>query len=204
MQKGKSSLLTVDLENEGRLPRKFYERNSVEVAREMVGMHLVRRIDMTETVGMIVEAEAYGGGDDPASYAFKATPKSLPMFGRAGHAYIVSIHGHNCFNATTEKPGIPGAVLVRAVEPVRGIGRMKRNRRAKNLQNLSNGPGKLTQAMDITRDLNGLDLTESKKLFVRMPNLAIESSMVSARRIGVKDERLWRFYLKGSKFVSRR
>ena len=189
------------------LPRSFYTRDTLTVARELLAKHLVRRVGESELVGRIVEVEAYGGADDPASHAYRGmTPRNQVMFGEGGFAYVYFTYGkHYCFNVTTEKEGVPGAVLIRALQSVSGIEMMQKNRGVKRLRDLTNGPGKLTQAMSITKEQNGLDLASSRELFIFKPRVKDDFEVASARRIGIRVgvEKPWRFYIK-NKFVSRR
>ncbi|RLI06143.1 DNA-3-methyladenine glycosylase [Candidatus Bathyarchaeota archaeon] len=195
------------LKNPEVLPRSFYSRDTLTVAKELLGKYLVRQVGRKMVVGKIVEVEAYGGSDDPASHAYRGiTPRNKLMFGEAGHAYIYFTYGnHYCLNVTTEKEGKPGAVLIRAIEPVKGIDLMKKHRKT-SLENLTNGPGKLTQALKITKKQNGLDLTKKGELFICFPQNKEKIEIVSSRRIGIKvgTEKLWRFYIKNNPFVSKR
>jgi len=190
------------------LPRSFYMRDTLTVARELLAKHLVRRVGESELVGRIVEVEAYGGADDPASHAYRGmTPRNQVMFGKGGIAYVYFTYGkHYCFNVTTEKEGVPGAVLIRALQSVSGIEMMQKNREVKTLRDLTNGPGKLTQAMSITKKQNGLDLARSRELFIFKPRVKDDFKVASARRIGIRvgAEKPWRFYIKNNKFVSRK
>jgi len=190
------------------LPGAFYARNTLIVAKELLGKHLVRRAKGGEMVGKIAEVEAYRGSDDPASHAYKGqTPRNKLMFGKAGVAYIYFIYGnYYCLNVTTEKEGTPGAVLFRALEPIEGIEAMQKNRGTKSLSNLTNGPGKLTQAMNITKKQNGLDITIEEELFIYDPEEREIPEIVSAKRIGVKAglDKPWRYYIKNNRFVSRK
>jgi len=190
------------------LNRSFYCRNTLTVAKQLLGKLLVRELPEGKVAGKIVEVEAYRGSDDPASHAYKGkTQRNQIMFGEGGYAYIYFIYGkHFCLNVTTEKVGVPGAVLIRAVEPVYGIEIMKRKRRTENVKNLTNGPGKLTQAMDITVELNGWDLTRGEKLYICDLDVVEPFEVVSSGRIGVKAgaDKPWRFFIKGNLFVSKR
>ena len=190
------------------LPRSFFTRDTPTVARGLLAKHLVRRVGESELVGRIVEVEAYGGADDPASHAYRGmTPRNQVMFGKGGFAYVYFTYGkHYCFNVTTEKEGVPGAVLIRALQSVSGIEMMQKNREVKRLRDLTNGPGKLTQAMSITKEQNGLDLASSRELFIFEPRVKHDFEVASARRIGIRVgvEKPWRFYIKNNKFVSRR
>jgi len=157
--------------------------------------------------GKIVEVEAYRGSDDPASHAFRGrTPRNAPMFGEAGHAYIYFTYGnHYCLNVTTQESGIPGAVLIRAIEPLDGLSAMKRLRPNVPELTLTNGPGKLTKALAIDKTLNEIDLTKAGPLFI---TVADEEHFKIARstRVGITagTERLWRFYISGNRYVSRK
>ena len=189
------------------LPRSFYERGTLTVARALLSKRVVRRNGRAMLVGRIVEVEAYGGRNDPASHAYRGrTPRNLPMFGEPGHAYIYFTYGnHYCLNVTTQPAGIPGAVLIRAVEPLNGLDAMRRLRPSVAELQLTNGPGKLTKALGIDRSLNEIDLTRQGPLFIA--NAGSESSFVIERspRIGITlgIERLWRFYVKSNRYVSR-
>lgn len=131
------------------LTRDFYVRDTVRVARELLGTRLVRVKGRSRMVGRIVEVEAYRGSDDPASHAFRGlTPRNEPMFGEPGHAYIYFTYGnHYCLNVTAKKSGTPGAVLIRALAPLRGLETMRQLRPAVSDIELTNGPGKLTKAL---------------------------------------------------------
>jgi DNA-3-methyladenine glycosylase len=179
----------------------------VTVAKELLGKLLVRRLD-EELIGRIVEVEAYGGEDDPASHAFRGvTERCRLMFGVGGFAYVYFTYGkHWCFNVTTGLEGVAGAVLVRALEPLEGIEIMRRNRGRKRLVELTNGPAKLTQALSINGKQNGVDLTMNGELFVC--ELEVEDGgfdVVVAGRVGIRvgAEKPWRFYIKDNRFVSR-
>src|SRR5208337_5001468 len=112
------------------LPSAFFERDTVKVAPDLLGKYLVRLKDRERLIGRIVEVEAYRGSDDPASHAFRGlTPRNAAMFGDPGHAYVYFTYGHHyCLNVTTQKAGTPGAVLLRALQPVEGINAMRRFR----------------------------------------------------------------------------
>lgn len=189
------------------LPRSFYNRDTLEVAQKLLGKFLVRRTSIGDIVAKIVEVEAYRGNDDPASHAYKGeTPRNRLMFGKPGFAYIYFIYGnHYCLNVTTEREGVPGAVLIRAVEIVEGLELARKNREATSLANLSNGPGKLTKALNISKIHNGVDLTNPDELFICAPKIIESFETTTSRRVGVKAgvEKPWRFYIKNSKFISR-
>ena len=185
--------------------RSFFERDSVSVARELLGYTLVRVKDGRRLSGVIVEVEAYGGSTDPASHAYRGrSPRNAVMFGEGGHAYVYFVYGfHNCLNFTTEKESVPGAVLIRALEPKEGVEEMMKGRRVRRLEDLANGPGKLTAAMGIDRGFNGEDLLNSERLFVEegpRPKKVQRSARVGIR---VGTDRPWRFFVVGSGYVSR-
>jgi DNA-3-methyladenine glycosylase len=188
------------------LPRGFYERNTITVARELLGKILIRRIDGITLAGRIVETEAYCGFRDPASHAFKGkTQRNSVMFSRGGLAYVYFIYGSSyCLNATTEREGKPGAVLIRALEPVRGHRRMIRNRGKDIVHQLTNGPGKLTKALAIDGVFNGEDMVKSKRLFVLGGERP--AHVTSSPRIGIRKgrEQQWRYFVEGNPFVSKK
>lgn len=190
------------------LPRRFYSRGTLTVAKELLGKYLVRCTKEDRLVGRIVEVEAYGGSNDPASHAYRGmTQRNRLMFGKGGFAYIYFTYGkHYCFNVVTERQGVPGAVLIRALEPIVGIDAMKKNRRTRKVLNLTNGPGKLTQAMNIAGEQNGLDLTRSRELFICKPREKEKFEVVSTKRVGIEVgvDKPWRFYIKNNRFVSRK
>ena len=149
------------------LDRRFYKRPTIEVARDLLGKALVHG----SAAGIIVEVEAYLGGEDLASHSARGvTERTRVIFGPPGHAYVYFIYGmYECLNLVAEPEGTPGCVLIRALEPVSGIGLMRRRRpAARRLEDLASGPGKLTLAMGITRALNGADVTGGP-LVVRYP-----------------------------------
>jgi DNA-3-methyladenine glycosylase len=190
------------------LRRAFYERNTIRVAKDLLGKVLVRRLGAISLEGIIVETEAYRGYDDPASHAYKGpTRRNQVMFGQPGHAYVYFTYGmHYCLNVTTERMGEPGAVLIRAAQPLKGIAQMKRRRGTDHVKDLTNGPAKLTQAFAVTRALNGHDLTSGKKLFIAEPYHPEPLRIVAGTRIGIRAgaERPWRFLVRDNAFVSRR
>jgi DNA-3-methyladenine glycosylase len=189
------------------LPREFYARGTVHVAQALLGKCLVRSIDRDRMVGRIVEVEAYRGRDDPASHAFRGpTLRNAPMYGEPGHAYIYFTYGnHYCLNITTQETGTPGAVLIRAIEPVEGLRAMKRLRPNVLDRDLTNGPGKLTRALGIDKTLNETDMAVPGLLFITCSDYT-KVKVERSPRIGISTgkDRLWRFYIKDNKFVSRR
>ena len=178
------------------LPKKFYQRDTVVVAKDLLGKKLVRRIGNYEMSGIIIETEAYRHKDDPASHAFrKITDRNRVMFEEVGMAYVYFTYGmHYCFNVVAKKSKIPaGAVLIRGINPEKGITRMEKNRDVKNLKNLTNGPAKLTQALEITKQHYGMDLTKKSEIYIE-DGLKIKKIKKSTR-VGIKNgkEMLWNF-----------
>lgn len=191
-----------------KLPRFFYEQKTIDVAKQLLGKYLVRKHPEGNTVGRIVETEAYIGPQDLACHASKGrTARTEVMFGQAGHAYVYFIYGfYNMLNLVTEKMDYPAAVLIRAVEPVSGIDLMKRRRSMDKLRDLASGPGKLCLAFAIDRSLNGADLCNG---VLYLEDRGEPSPKFNATpRIGVdyagrwKDKR-YRFLVRGSEYVSK-
>lgn len=192
-----------------KLPRSFYQQSTVDVAELLLGKFLVHRHAEGVLVGRIVETEAYVGPQDLACHASKGrTNRTDVMFGAAGHAYIYFIYGfYNMLNLVTEAKDYPAAVLIRAVEPVRGIEQMKQNRKTDLPHNLASGPGKLCQAFAIDRSLNGADVC-GKTLYLEDRGEPAPK-FDATPRIGVDYAGKWkdkplRFLVRGSKFVSKR
>jgi DNA-3-methyladenine glycosylase len=191
-----------------KLPRSFYEQTTIDVAKQLLGKYLVRKHPEGNTVGRIVETEAYIGPRDLACHASKGrTARTEVMFGPAGHAYVYFIYGfYNMLNLVTEAKGYPAAVLVRAVEPVDGVELMKERRKSKVLRNLASGPGKLCQAFAVDRSLNGADLL-ANIIFIEDRGEPAPKFRATAR-IGVDYAGQWRnkpyrFLIRGSEFVSK-
>lgn len=196
------------------LPRSFYRRDTRQVARELLGTYLVHYSPQGMTVGKIVETEAYLQGD-PACHASRGmTKRNKVMFGPPGHAYVYFIYGmYYCFNAVTSDEGTGEAVLVRALEPIEGISLMKKRRRKNNLKDLCSGPARLVQAMGITREQNGADLTRGS-LVICKDNISSElvrdcaqsGEIVVTSRVGINRGvgLPLRFYIKDSIYVSRK
>jgi DNA-3-methyladenine glycosylase len=184
------------------LPRSFYARPTVEVARALLGKVLWHGT----VAGRIVETEAYLGLDDGAAHAARGiTPRTKVIFGPPGHAYVYFIYGmYECLNLVAEPDGSPGCVLIRALQPVAGLDEMMRRRGTHQEEQLANGPGKLTLAMGITRRLNGVDVTDGP-LVVRSPESAGMIDIACGTRIGITKAADWplRFWIDGNRFVSR-
>jgi DNA-3-methyladenine glycosylase len=189
------------------LPRSFYARPSLEVARDLIGRLLVRPLPGGRLVGRIVESEAYQEGD-PASHSFRGrTARNEVMFGRSGHLYVYFSYGmHFCMNVVTGRDGEGSAVLLRAVEPVEGIDWMLARRGLDDVRLLCAGPGRLTQAFGIDRAHNGADLVAGDVLFVASGSAVPEDRIGVSPRVGLTlgVDRPWRFFEARSPFVSRR
>lgn len=182
---------------ERKLPRAFYDRDTIIVAKDLLGKLLVNLSDGVERVGKIVEVEAYLGEHDLAAHSSKGrTERTKVMFGPPGHAYVYLIYGiHYCMNVVTERDGHASAVLLRALEPV------------KNITGRTQGPGLLCKAMAVDKRLNAHDLL-SDDFYIASAPTAEAFTIVKGPRIGVDYARHWakrhlRFYIKGNPFVSR-
>ncbi len=185
------------------LPRSFYDRPAIEVARELLGTVLVHG----PTAGAIVETEAYLGRDDLAAHSARGvTARTRVIFGPPGHAYVYFIYGmYECLNLVCEAEGRAGCVLVRALEPLAGIEIMRRRRpAARKPQDLASGPGKLTLAMGITRAQNGVDVTRGS-LVVRHPAEPKPVDIAVTPRVGITQcaDLPLRFLVRGNPYVSR-
>ena len=190
------------------LPREFYARDTVRVARDLLGCILETRVGGAVTAGRIVEVEAYVGPHDPASHGanWRRTARTEPMYGAPGTAYVYRSYGvHWCFNVVTERDDYPAAVLVRALEPLRGMKVMSRRRSQDNLRLLCSGPGRLTQALGITAALNRARL-DGARICIKQGTLLSEEEAGSGPRVGISHAADWplRFFVKGSRWLSRR
>ena len=190
------------------LPRSFYARSAVEVAPDLLGSVLVRVWQGRVLRGRIVEVEAYLGSEDAASHAYRGpTPRNRSMFGPPGHAYVYLIYGiHHCLNIVTGPEGEGQAVLIRALEPLEGLDIMRARRGDVSDRNLTNGPGKLCQALAIDRRLDGHDLCLGERLWLEQGPPPSEA-ICTGPRIGVRGDDLalqrpWRFFLRDNPFVS--
>ena len=193
-----------------RLARDFYARDTLTVARELLGQRLVRLVHGQELVGRIVEVEAYVGQGDQACHAARGrTARNAVMFGPPGCAYVYFIYGmHHCVNAVTEPEGSAAAVLIRAVEPLQGLDVMQQNRKGRQGIELTNGPAKLCYALEIDRGLNGADLVSGQALWIERDRAVADAEVASGPRIGVRgDERAltlpWRLWVRDHPYVSR-
>ena len=188
------------------LERKFYEGDPAAVAKALLGKILVRKVYSKILSGKIVETEAYYGEQDPASRAYKGRMKfNELMFAEPGRTFIYMVHGNWLLNIVAHFKGEVGAVLIRAVEPILGIEVMVKNREVENFHSLTNGPGKLSKALAITKDLNGIDVTKRKSELRVTEGKEEENEISSSHRIGVRVDlpQELRFFIRENKFVSR-
>jgi len=246
-----------------KLDRKFYRKDAIQLAKDLLGKYLIHDISAYEfnksiragdndisrnlntdgkcrndiitdiitkesenkecikrtlLIGKIVETEAYMGFHDKGSHSYngRRTPRNEVMYGEEGHAYVYFIYGmYYCLNAVAAEEGIAQAVLIRALEPVEGLDIMAVNRfnkplaelKSKDILNLTSGPGKLCKAFNITRELNGEDLTGDKLYICKNTMKKDDFNIVEAKRIGIDyaeeaKDFLWRFYIEGNKYVS--
>ncbi|MGB9889783.1 MAG: DNA-3-methyladenine glycosylase [Anaerolineae bacterium] len=194
-----------------RLPRDFFARDTLQVARDLLGRLLVRVLEGERLSGRIVEVEAYIGEDDLASHArFGRTPRNEAMYGPPGHAYVYQIYGlHHCLNIVTGPEGFPAAVLIRALEPLEGRERMQERRGVADPALLTSGPARLCQAMGIDRRLDKADLcAPDAVLFVETGTPVPGDRVATGPRVGVRGDLRartapWRFYVRNHPCVSR-
>jgi DNA-3-methyladenine glycosylase len=195
-----------------KLPREYYARPTLTVARNVLNQRLVRIYEGQRLAGRIVEVEAYIGMEDEASHArFGKTERNAAMFGPPGHAYVYLIYGiHHCLNLVTGEGGFPAALLVRAVEPVEGIEVQQRLRGPERpFRDLTRGPGRLCEALAIDKDLDGADLcAPDTELWIEEDEAVPEERIAQSPRIGVRGDAEartipWRFYVEGNRWVSR-
>ncbi len=190
------------------LPQAFYARAAIDVARDLLGRLLVSTVGGKRCVARIVEVEAYTGPCDPASHAagWHRSARNEAMYGPPGRAYVYFTYGmHWCFNVVTGRAGYPSAVLVRAVEPLEGLARMRRRRGGVADGALTSGPARLTQALGIARLHDGHPLDRAP-LWIAAGRPVAPKRRRAAPRIGIRraTERLLRFYELDNPFVSRR
>ena len=181
-----------------KLPRTFYDRDTITVAKELLGKYLVHVANGVERIGKIVEVEAYLGPHDLASHTAKGrTERTKIMFGPPGHVYIYLIYGmYYCMNVVTEGEGHGTAVLLRAIEPI------------KNIEGRTQGPGLLCKALNLNKRYNAHDLL-SDDLYIAQPSETETITIVKKARIGVAYARHWakrllRFYIKNNSYVSKK
>ena len=189
------------------LPPKFYNRPTLTVARGLLGARLVRILNGRKLVGLITETEAYISQKDQACHAKSGlTPRTAPMFGPAGHAYVYFTYGnHWMLNVVTEEVGFPAAVLIRAIQPIEGIEIMSRRRQGRD----TIGPGKLTQAMGITKSQNNVNLMKAGSgLWIEAGVEVPESAVTIGPRVGLNKtpepwfSKPWRFLVKADNRIS--
>ncbi len=182
--------------SEERLPREFYARDTVAVAKDLLGKVLVRKIGRNLVSGIITETEAYRHSDDPASHACTGmTKRNEAMFGQVGCTYVYFTYGmHHCVNVVAKKNRMAGAVLIRALEPKEGIDIMMENRKTNNRKILTDGPAKLTVALDITKKQYGEDLVSSPNIYITY-GVEISRKITTGPRIGIRlgTDKMWNF-----------
>ncbi|MBX4267871.1 DNA-3-methyladenine glycosylase [Clostridium estertheticum] len=200
-----------------KLTREFYARETLQVARELLGKTLVHEINGVKLMGKIVETEAYIGSIDKACHAYggKHTPRVETLYGMPGIAYVYFIYGmYHCFNVITKEEGFPEGVLIRAIEPIDGLDEMAKLRFKKDyneltkaqIKNLTTGPSKLCIAMNINKENNQQDLCTSE-LYIEESMDKEEIQIIEDKRIGINYAEeavdfLWRFYIKDNICVS--
>ena len=191
----------------------FYQRPTEVVAKDLLGKKLVRTIRNNNNMqfrlaGIIVETEAYGYSDDLASHAYVGpTGRNKIMFGDVGKAYVYFTYGnHFCLNVSARRSKVEaGAILIRGIEPVEGIELMRQFRPVDDIYSLTSGPGKLTQALNITSLLNGIDMTNSEsEIYIEFGKRP--KRIVTTPRIGITRalDKEWRFVDPSSPFISRK
>lgn len=195
---------------EEKLDKQVYFRDPFEVAtRFLLGAYLCSNIGGRFTAGKIIELEVYIGAEDKACHAYpnRKTKRNAVMFEEGGQSYVFFVYGmYNQFNVVVSEKGTANAVLIRGLEPVCGIEVMKERRGCEKIENLTTGPGKLCQALGITREHNAVDL--SGNLLWISPGSEANAAWTATKRIGIDyaeeyKDKLWRFVLKNNKFVSR-
>jgi len=189
----------------------FYLNGTFEIAEALLGAFLCSHINNELTGGRIVEVEVYLGVTDKASHAYggRRTERTAVMYRRGGIAYIYLIYGiYSLLNVVTGAEETPHAILIRALEPVTGIGIMMRRRKSETILNLTSGPGKLCEALGLTREQNGSDLT-GNTVWIEAPEQPVKQEMIlRAPRVGIDYaeefiHKPWRFFIKDNPFVSK-
>lgn len=196
-----------------KLPKEFYTRDVVTVAKELLGKYFIKREKNFDYITKIVETEAYDGSIDEAAHTYIGmTERNKIMFNEGGYLYVYFTYGfHYCANIVTGEKGEGTAVLIRAIEPIKPIHNMARNRFGRKLKsekeifNLTSGPGKVCQALKIDKKFYGIDLT-GDKVFLADNEPVLEENIVTTHRIGIKKSLHfpWRFYIKNNPFVSKK
>lgn len=194
------------------IERKFYMRDAVTVGKDILGKIIVKKtVDGRIMSGRITEVEAYMGITDKASHSYggRRTKRTEVMYKEGGYSYVFLIYGmYECFNVTAGREGDPQAVLIRGVEPLENKNLMWEKRKVKKEKDISNGPGKLTKALGITREDSGADLVASENIWLEDDGYKVKD-IVETTRIGIdyaEEDALkpWRFYIKDSIFVSKK
>jgi len=189
-----------------KLLKSFYTRGAVTVAKDLIGKILVHKFDNKILSGIIVETEAYTGKNDPASHSFIGkTKRNEVMFEEGGKSYVYFTYGnHYCFNVVTGKKDHGNAVLIRALQPLEGIGIMRKNRGTEDIYNLTSGPGKLAQALGIDKKLYGANLT-GNVIYLTEAGKSGKLKITRSKRIGItkNTEKLYRFFAKDNPYVSK-
>ncbi|MGO1712056.1 MAG: DNA-3-methyladenine glycosylase [Senegalia sp. (in: firmicutes)] len=201
-----------------KLKRIFYRKSALDLSKDLLGKFLVFNKDNKKFIAKIVEVEAYMGEHDKASHTYmnKRTKRTETMFKDAGHAYVYLIYGiYNCLNIVSGDKDLPQGVLLRGLEPMNEFDTISLNRFDKKynelsktqIKNLTNGPGKLTQALGITRDINGCDLTDD--ILYICEGEETEFEIIESKRVGIDyaeeaKDFLWRFYISDSNYISKR
>ena len=214
-QLASAQLSTTQVRRAAPLSRAFFNRDPVVVGRELLGKLLIRRQGRAFLAGRVVENEAYLGADDPAAHAYLGrTPRNLVLFGPPGHAYVYFVYGnHYCLNVSCRPESLAGSLLLRAMEPVLGIAAMARARglsllpkpRVTQLRLIASGPGRMSEALGITRDRdNGKDLTSSESDLWLADDGFRPDGIATTPRIGITQavERPLRFVIRGNPYVS--
>lgn len=192
--------------------RSFFEADTLDLARRLLGCTLWHASSAGVTAGRIVETEAYCGETDAAAHSYKRRApdgRTSVMYGRGGFAYVYLIYGmHSCMNVVCAPEGTPHAVLIRALEPVEGVALMRQRRNRSRPTELCSGPGKLCAAMGIDRSCYGLDLL-GERLYLTLDEPLPEDRIMSTTRVGVEYAGAaalypWRFYVKDNPHVSKR
>ena len=189
-----------------KLPREFYLRDGLTVARELVGKKLVTRLPEGTTGGIIVETEAYMGAIDAAAHSYRGkTERTKIFFGAGGFVYVYLIYGmYLCTNVVANVTGVPEAVLIRALEPTDGVELMKRRRGKNNLRGLCSGPGKLSQALGVTKNFYGADLC-GEEIFIETTDFQAQVAVTKRINVdyaGAAADYPWRFVAAGNDFLS--
>ena len=197
-----------------RLNQDFYLRNSVDVAKDLLGKIIVREAEGHTYPFKIVETEAYMGVTDKGAHVFgdKKTGRTWPLYEIGGTTYIYLIYGmYHCLNIASNKVGVPHCVLIRALEPLSeaalNFAQINRQIRSKKVQDLTNGPGKLCKALKIDKKLNAQSVVKGNELWIGRDETQASFQIVSSKRINIPyamedQHRLWRFYIQGNSFVS--